>query len=340
MVFLFVLAKSLLKKSHYLLLVGVLRKGEIFMDVQKLRYFISVAKYLNFTDAAVEFGITQSAISQQLSELEKQIGTQLIIRNKRPVQLTWAGETLLKEAYSLITIFDQATKRIQLVASGKRGHLNIGFLGGMEKNILPRVIKSFRCNYPQVFTSLQQYTWTKINDALSIGEIDIGFTLSHKLDAYPDLIGERLNRGGLCVAVNRSHPRSSEKVINLTDLKKETFIMFSEEADPLLNELTLKLCAKHDFLPNVVNRSRDLSTLLAMVEIGVGIMLVPSFVRDNDKSNICFIELGNSNVCLDVIVAKNNKNQNPSIPIFVEQLSTYNNTSLFQNQSAEKLRLI
>jgi hypothetical protein len=99
------------------------------------------------------------------------------------------------------------------------------------------------------------------------------------------------------------------------------------------------VCAEYGFLPNVVNRSRDLSALLVMVTTGMGIMLVPGFVRSNDKPDIRFIKVDDPRVCLDVIVARNCKNNNPSVPIFIDQLSIFNNVSLFRNRSCERMGL-
>ena len=310
------------------------------MDVQKLRYFASIADKLSFTDAALEFGVTQSAMSQQLTELERQIGAQLVIRNKRPLELTWVGKILLEEAAALITMFDRAGERVQLAASGKRGSLKIGFIGGMEKNILPRVMKEFRSHHPQILTHLAQYTWTEINAALSNGEIDLGFTLAHRLEEYPDLLGKPILREGLCAALSRNHPMASRKMLNLVDLKKEFFVMFADSAEPLLNDLTQKACAEQGFLPEVVNRGRDLSSLFLMVEMGVGVMLVPGFLKDFDRSALRIVEIKAPIVCLDVTVVRNRNNQNPSIPHFNEQLSLINSVAPFGNRGVEKLRLV
>jgi len=319
---------------------GFQGKAGILMDVQKLRYFLSIANNLSFTDAGVEMGVSQSAISQQLTELERQIGAQLVIRHKRPLQLTWVGKTLFEEASTLITMFDRAGERIQLAASGKSGSLSIGFISGMEQIILPRVIKEFRSQHPNIFIRLQQYTWTAINDALAAREIDLGFTLAHRLAEYPELIGMSIIKDSLCAAIHQSNPLAGRKMFNLADLKNESFVMFSEETDPLLNELTRQACAEKGFLPKVVNRSRDLSALLIMVETGVGLMLAPGFLRDICRPEIRIVELKAPTACLDVTVARNRSNQNPSISYFNEQLSIYRETAHFRSRSVEKLRLV
>ena len=129
------------------------------MDIQKLKYFVAVAESLSFSEAASNVGISQSAMSQQIAELERQVKTQLIIRKKRPLQLTSAGKVLLKESYSLVAKADEALHKTHQAAKGYVGFLKVGFLGGIERSFLPRVIREFRDVYPEIDLSLHQYNW-------------------------------------------------------------------------------------------------------------------------------------------------------------------------------------
>jgi len=293
------------------------------MDIQKLKYFVAVAESLSFTDAATQMGVSQSAISQQISELEKLLDAQLIVRTKRPLQLTWAGKVLLKEGSALITTASEVAKKIQLAASGVTGYLKVGFLGGIEKVFLPHAIRDFRHLYPDIYVSLHQYNWAKLNEALMQEELDVGFTLSHRLNDFPDLIGRSLRTDVLCVVINASHPLASEKTIDVSALAKESFIMFTGNEDHLLNGLTYKICADYGFTPNIVNQSRDLAALLFMVEAGLGVMVVPGPVREVAGPELRVIELSHPDRYFDVMVAWNRNNPNASTPVFVNHLSSY-----------------
>lgn len=293
------------------------------MDIQKLKYFIAVAESLSFTDAATQVGISQSAISQQISELEKLLDAQLIVRTKRPLQLTWAGKVLLKEAYVLVNKSNETFKKIQLAASGVTGYLKVGFLGGIEKVFLPQAVRDLRNLYPDIYVSLHQYNWAELNEALMKEELDVGFTLSHRLNDFPDLVGRTLRTDVLCVVIHNNHPLAGEKMIDVSDLINEPFVMFTRQADYLLNDLTYKICADHGFTPNIVNQSRDLAALLFMVEAGLGIMIVPGPVREVAGPELRVIELSHTNRYFDVMVAWNRNNQNASTPVFVNHLSSY-----------------
>ena len=293
------------------------------MDIQKLKYFVSVAESLSFTAAAAETGVSQSAISQQISELEKQLDTQLIIRNKRPLQLTWAGKVLLQEASGLINLTTEAIKKIHLASQGITGYLKIGFLGGVEKTFLPQAIREMRAKYPAIYASMFQYNWAMINEALMRQDLDVAFTLSHRLNDYPDIVAERILTDFMCVAIHRSHPLASRKMISVADLEHEPFVLFSRSEDYLLTDLNYKMCADYGFTPNVVNQARDLGSLMFMVEAGLGIMLAPGPIREVVSPDVLLIELTHPKRFFDVMVAWNQNLLNASVPLFVKHLSAF-----------------
>jgi DNA-binding transcriptional LysR family regulator len=293
------------------------------MDIQKLKYFASVAESLSFTEAATQHGISQSAISQQISDLEKLLDTPLIVRNKRPLQLTWAGKILLKESYALINASNEALKKVQLAAEGITGYIKIGFLGGIEKSFLPQSVREFRKSYPNIQVSMHQYNWSRINEALTSEELDVGFTLSHGLERFPDLVGIPLRSDLLCVAFDKYHPLANQETVSVSDLANERFVTFTHNEDYLLNELTYQLCAQCGFTPNIVNQSRDLAAMLFMVEAGLGIMIVPGTVREVIGADLRLIELVNPSKQFDVMVAWNRNNLNASILVFAKHLASY-----------------
>lgn len=290
------------------------------MDLQTLQYFVSVAESLSFTEAAMQTGVSQSAISQQISELEKELGAQLIIRNKRPLQLTYAGKILLEEAYSIINYTSEAIKKVHLASKGMIGYLNVGFLGGIEKVFLPQCTRVFRQLYPKIYVDMRQYNWSEINEALMKEELDVGFTLSYHLNDYPDLIGKSLRRDFLCLAVHETHHLAKEKSINVSELSHEPFVTSTKKVDYLLNEMTYKVCADHGFTPNIVYESKDLASILFQIESGLGIMIAPGTIREVAGSKLRFIELDYPDKYFDVMVAWNQHSKNASLPIFVKHI--------------------
>ncbi len=292
------------------------------MDTQKLKYFIAVAEYLNFSEAAINVGISQSAISQQIAELEKQVGTQLIIRKKRPLQLTSAGKILLKESYTLVTKAEEALNKTYLATKGFTGFLKVGFLGGIERAFLPGAIREFRETYPNIDLSLHQYNWGELNKALMSDEIDVGFTMTYGFDRFPELIAKELFTDVVSVAMHRKHRLSSENLIKVATLRDESFVTLNPKTDFLIYDQTMQLCGESGFAPRKITLCWDVDAVLFNVESGLGVSILPGTVRDLAGHDVRFIEIDHPDKYFSVMVAWNKNSLNTSIPIFVEKLET------------------
>ena len=114
------------------------------MEIRQLRYFISVAEHLNFTEAAKQLFVAQPAVSQQIKSLEKEIGIKLFVRDKHSVQLTPAGKVFLNDAIEMLNRFEDVIKKARKAEIGEVGELSIGFLNAPVKNFLPGLVKDFR----------------------------------------------------------------------------------------------------------------------------------------------------------------------------------------------------
>ena len=292
------------------------------MDIQKLNYFIAVAECLSFSEAALRVGISQSGMSQKIAELERQLETQLIIRKKRPLQLTSAGRVLLKESYSLVAKADDAVNKTYQAAKGYVGFLKVGFLGGIERGFLPRAIREFRETYPKIDLSLHQYNWGELNKALVREEIDVGFTMTYGFERFPQLASKDLFTDVVSVAMQRNHSLASENTINLSRLIEEPFVTLDPRTDFLLYDQTIQLCGQSGFAPRKITLCWDIDAVLFNVESGLGVTILPGTVRDVAGHDVRFIEIDHPDRYFNVKVAWNKSTLNPSIAVFVEKLET------------------
>ncbi|MBP2654781.1 MAG: gltC 6 [Firmicutes bacterium] len=292
------------------------------MDIQKLKYFIAVGENLNFSEAATIMGVSQSAISQQISELEKQVEAQLVIRNKRPLELTPAGKVYLKEAYTIVAKAEEAARKAQLAARGQIGCLKVGFLGGIEENFLPQGIREFGQAYPNIELILQHYNWGEVNKALMREDIDLAFTMTYGFDAFPELVGKNLFTDVWGVAVHRNHRLAGEDTVDVAQLAHERFVTFHRNTDYLLHDLTVMLCAERGFMPNIVSLAWEMAAILFMVESGLAISIVPGTCREIAGRDVRIIGLNTPSRSFDVMIAWKKTNLNPAIPIFTTQLDT------------------
>lgn len=292
------------------------------MDTQKLKYFIALAECLSFSEAASKVGISQSAMSQQIAELERQVETQLVIRKKRPLQLTSAGKILLRESYSLVARADEALNKTYQASKGYVGFLKVGFLGGIERGFLPRAIREFRDVYPNIDLSLHQYNWGELNKALVREEIDVGFTMTYGFDRFPQLVSKDLFTDVISVAMQRNHKLASENAVKVSSLKEEYFVTLDPRTDFLLYDQTMQLCGESGFAPRIITLCWDIDAVLFNVESGLGVTILPGTVRDLAGHDVRFVEIDHRDKYFSVKVAWNKRALNPSIAVFVEKLES------------------
>jgi DNA-binding transcriptional LysR family regulator len=144
------------------------------MELRQVRYFVAVAEECHFGRAAKKIGIAQPALSQQIKQLEQELGGELFTRTKRHVSITDAGKVFLTEAKLLLAQADHAKKTVEDAFSGNVGELVLGFVESATWTVLPRSLAVYRRLYPNVKVLLQPLHTVKQIHAIRDGKIDIG----------------------------------------------------------------------------------------------------------------------------------------------------------------------
>ena len=292
------------------------------MDIRQLQYFISVAEHLNFTKAAKEHFIAQTAMSQQIMAIEKKLDVQLFIRNNRSVQLTPAGSVFLREAKLMVAISEEAIRKTQHAASGFVGSLKVGFLGPNEKRFLPELIRKFRHNYPNINLTFTQNSTETINSYLEQGLLDIAFTELYNLEQIPNFEYKAICDYPICIVLHREHPLASEATINLSSLVHESFVAIDSHEYHGAFERMVDFCITNGgFTPKIISQHRHPETVLLMIEAGVGVALLPHyFFNAYVNPNLKFIELSGGGDLVHSIIAWRKDHNNPSVPLFLKEI--------------------
>lgn len=242
------------------------------MELRQIRYFVVLAEELNFSRAAERLHISQPPLSRQIKELENEIGTQLLYRTKRQVELTNAGKVFLNKAYHILDQVEQASISTRLSSTGKEGEFRIGF-NGMVQDIIP-TLQKYREQYPQVGIILKHMTATEQIKALNEKRIDIGTVtipvISEKIHTTP------LKKAHFMAAFPEKHPLVSKQHIYIGDMADETFIITPKSAGPLYYEAFMSAFENTDFIPNITIQAHDLQTVMTLVAAGMGVTLTPS----------------------------------------------------------------
>ncbi len=292
------------------------------MDIRQLKYFIAVAEHLNFTEAAKSLFVAQSAVSQQISDLEGKLGVQLFIRNKRSVRLTNSGKVLLKEAINLINKSAEVIEKTRQAELGIIGGLSIGFLGYTERTFLPGLIRQFKKNYPKIDLQLNQFNHGMLIDALNNDELDVVFTLSFGLENIGGLEKKKISSESISIVMHCEHPLAGRESINISELAKERFITISRHESPQGFNKTLLMCATNGFTPNIITQPRMLSTVLLLVDAGMGIAILPKSLEQNASPSLRFVSIEGDQSEDELVLAWKKSNTNPAIPLFLEELKS------------------
>jgi len=273
------------------------------MELRHLRYFCAVAEHGSFTTAARQLNVSQSGVSGQVRDLEKEIGVALFRRNQREVTLTPEGSDFFHEAREVLIRADRAVELVVRSSKGVSGTLTVGLCGPVTAAFLPKLIRKFRKQFPGVTLALRERAPSEQIEALLNGHIDIAFTRGIPAEFKPLLCHELLVREPLVIALPKGHPLASEQTVALKRLSNERLILFCREGAPEVFDGIVAMCKKAKFSPRIGDTPRSWQSILTMVEAGEGIAVVPSCVQHLRANDIVFRSLADKRCKVDAIFA-------------------------------------
>jgi DNA-binding transcriptional LysR family regulator len=276
------------------------------MELRHLRYFCAVAEHQSFTLAAKRLHVSQSGVSGQVRDLEREIGVKLLQRTPREVSLTPEGAIFLREAREILNHSERAVDLALRASRGQFGKLTIGLCGPATAPFLPRLIRSFRKSQPGVNISLKDIDPMRQPELLRQGAIDIGFTRSLPPQFRSLLQSEVLFSEPLVAVLPKGHAHANEQAIHLAQLAEDRFVLYSREAAPDLFDVIVTLCKKAKFSPNIVDSPHLWQSVLTMVEAGEGVAIVPACVQHLRSNALTFHPLLDRRSMIDVILAWRN----------------------------------
>ncbi|HHV18873.1 MAG TPA: LysR family transcriptional regulator [Thermoanaerobacterales bacterium] len=290
------------------------------MNIQQLKYFIAVAHYLNFSEASKHLFIAQPALSQGIARLEKELNVKLFDRDTHSVALTAAGKVFLQEVQEIVKRLDLAVEKAQRTHAGYSGHLRIGFLSSLIKIYFPQWIPGFRNKYQHVNLSFNQLFMEPLRKALEKGYVDIGVTRSFDLLLSPDLQWHKICDDGISLVLRRDHPLADSLVLDFDALAREPFIIAASETSPNWHKKVLQICANRGFVPTFAHTPLAIETVYTLLQAGLGIAFLPNSGKVHNLPKLKFIPLEGEDTKIDVVVAWNKLNTNPTIPLFLQEI--------------------
>jgi len=245
------------------------------MELRHLRYFRVVAEELHFGRAAQRLLIAQPPLSQQIRQLERELGVELLIRSTRNVELTPAGQAYLDRTIAILDAVDDAADLARRVADGTTGRLTIGCVGSATYSVLPQLVRALSELLPDVDVRVhgEMLAPTQLA-ALAAGEIDLALLRPPVID--PGLSTEIIRRDSLFVALPEGHRLSKRKRLAIGDLREEDLVAHAGGGRSVMGSLLATLCADAGFTPRVRHEVEETSTLVTLVAAGLGVAIVPA----------------------------------------------------------------
>ncbi len=273
------------------------------MELRHLRYFCAVAEHGSFTAAARQLNVSQSGVSGQVRDLEKEIGLNLFRRKPREVTLTPEGSIFFREAREILIRADRAVEVAVRSSQDLSGSLTVGLCGPVTAAFLPKLIREFRKQFPGVTLALRELVPSAQIEALLNGHIDVAFSRGISPQSKSSVSHELLVREPLIIALQKGHPLAGEQTILLKRLAPERLILYCREGAPEVFDAIVAMCKRAKFSPRIVNTPRSWQSILTMVEAGEGIAIVPSCVRYLRSNDVIFRPLTDKRCTVDAIFA-------------------------------------
>ncbi len=182
------------------------------MELRHLRYFCALADHGTFSKASRALHISQSAISEQIADLEQEVGGSLLDRSQRPTRLTLQGEVFLEEARKTLLAAERTVEMTRLSMQGQMGTLAIGFFLWGAGGFFARIIREYRRLYPNVRLSLYDMHTSVQMEALNSGQIDIGFSRPLEPPFNRMFRSELLYNDPVVIALPREHPLAAPSI--------------------------------------------------------------------------------------------------------------------------------
>jgi DNA-binding transcriptional LysR family regulator len=290
------------------------------MTVQQLRYFLAVAQYLHFGEAAKACFISQPSLSHSISELETELNLKLFYRDNRVIDLTPAGKVFCADIQSIITRLDDAVIRAKRAGSGYDGVLNIGSLGGLSAGKFPASIMAFKKKYPNLDVTLKQSNMKTLNMGLLQGTLDVALTRRiDVLQRSDELAWATLYQDRFGIVLRKDHPLAERTHIPFSELADEPFVFLDKEVTPNVYNYTLQLCTSRGLVPRIMHTATTLEIVCTLLKAGMGIAIIPDCALAYGSNELTFIEVEGEDTVSDVVLAWRRRDVNPIVPIFLEE---------------------
>lgn len=262
------------------------------LDLKRLRVLRAVAEHRSFSAAADELYVSQSAVSQQIANLEAEVGEPLILRLRGGPVLTDAGRVLVGHAEAAMARLEQAERELAALSGLEAGELRLVSFASASATVVTRAITRFRDAHPGIRLSLTEAEPEEALPALRRGRFDVAVLYDFELHPFepdPDVelrpvIDERMH-----LALPPGHRLAGCGAVDIAELADESWLCGSSETS--CRQLTLRSCERAGFIPDIAYESNDYTVMQALVAAGMGVTLIPDLALMLPSPEVALVEV-------------------------------------------------
>jgi len=261
------------------------------MELRHLRYFMAVANELHFTRAAERLGIGQPPLSQQIQQLEQEVGAQLFVRDRRGVALTEAGRAFMAEARQVLDGAERAKEAARRIACGEVGTLSLGFtVSASIHPFVPRLIRTYRSRYPGVGVSLQEHSTLELIERVYKGSVDLAFVRA-PAQQMPGVQVETILTEPMLAVIPATHRLATQESIDLRELADDMFIFYPRKVGVGLYNAVVQACETAGFRPAEGIEVPQLTSVVTFVAAGMGVSVIPATMSQLQAEGVRYLPL-------------------------------------------------
>ena len=282
------------------------------MELRHLRYFVAVAEKLNFSEAARSVHITQPSLSQQIQDLERDMGVELIERTSRQIRLTTAGEAFFEDAQNILSFADKAKQKAKLVDNGQIGELRLGFLYPAVHPFMTNLLKQYLNLYPNISLKLGHYEPHELMKRLHDGQLDVVFTRPYNRRLYPHFHAHSIRQDEFVAVLPPGHALADQPELAVAQLTQYPLVLFGRDLAPEFYDQILEQCPADGVLHTIDSHESYLKAImLMMVESGMGVGIMPRYVQHLHQTQCHFVPLNGVQQQVELLMVR----QTSNIPI-------------------------
>lgn len=288
------------------------------MELRHVRYFLTVAEERNFTRAAMRVGIGQPPLSQQIKDLEAEVGVPLFHRSSQGAELTLAGEAFLEMVREMPAQAQRAIEAARRAFRGEVGSLRVGFLASAAFNAsVLSAIRAFRRTYGDVELLLEEADTMRLLAGLRDGTLDVAFLRPRPLGSE-EFAFHTFSEERMIVALPSDHPAAAGEDVDLAVLRNDPMLLFPRAVSRTLYDTIIAACHRAGFEPMIGQLVPQFTTMISLVAAEFGVSILPASISQWQNPGVAYRPIAGDGLMAPLVLVHRPGETSPVVRNFIE----------------------